>query len=627
MAKGRILAIDDERFFRQLYQDLLGGEGYQVRTAAGGEEALEILGEEKFDLVITDMQMPGMDGLATTEAIRKLNPDQEVMVVTGQKDVEKAVAAMKEGVCEYLLKPINPGEFLHVVDTILFRQTLKTEHGKLVTENIEMAELLAVYRKCLAFLQVHDLDRLADLVLDTLMELLRAEGAVLWLAGEQGAVFSHHCHRGLVRLRGGEKMLQPGDSERRRILAGEPFRSADGKKAWLPLTQGGEPLALVQVEEPAGREGFSTLDLKVAATAGEFAACALASVLRYRTLARKTLRAGREEAYHMAFLRDYLDRELQKARRYGRSLSLLRLRIDNFPELKGTFRDRELQEGIDRLLGKIRSELRDADILAMAEPQEYYVLLPETDFWGSLMIQKRIRQAVRDLVVCDLKKNLPLRIHLRGASFPGDGHSFEELNEAAGRRLTQIRSSLFQRDSFAAAPFWSGVKSLLGNGKELVRHDAGLKVSPRLAPFEDGRQSRFFRMPEERLEEVMRSFCREAAECHRMRGILYRSCSDFDQIRRTLPRLEAQERSATTLYLLGGKLQAQWELQRTVPVHIEDEHFHRIPFLLYLAEDQAYALFAFRREGELIGFHTADFYFVENMIAKLQEQYRLQVQI
>ncbi len=55
MAKGRILAIDDENFFRRFYQDLLGGEGYLVRTAASGEEALEVLKGEPFDLIITDM--------------------------------------------------------------------------------------------------------------------------------------------------------------------------------------------------------------------------------------------------------------------------------------------------------------------------------------------------------------------------------------------------------------------------------------------------------------------------------------------------------------------------------------------------------------------------------------------
>ena len=99
-------------YYGDLYRDMLSEEGYYVRTAEGGEEALEILRQEDFDLVITDMEMPGMNGVQTTEAIKRFNPEQEVMVVTALRDVTLAVEAMKRGVSEYILKPVNPEEFL-----------------------------------------------------------------------------------------------------------------------------------------------------------------------------------------------------------------------------------------------------------------------------------------------------------------------------------------------------------------------------------------------------------------------------------------------------------------------------------------------------------------------------------
>jgi hypothetical protein len=64
-----------------------------------------------------------------------------------------------------------------------------------------------------------------------------------------------------------------------------------------------------------------------------------------------------------------------------------------------------------------------------------------------------------------------------------------------------------------------------------------------------------------------------------------------------------------------------------VPLYIEGDSFEKIPFILYLNEDCAYALFARRQGEELFGFHTSDFYFVENIIVKLQEQYQLQALI
>ncbi len=627
MAKGRILAIDDENFFRRFYQDLLGAEGYLVRTAASGEEALEVLKGEPFDLIITDMQMPGMDGLATAEAIRRLNPDQEVMVVTAHKDVEKAVATMKSGVSEYLLKPINPEEFLHVVNRILFGQTLRSEHGKLVRENIELSSILSTFQNCLKFLRVEDLDRLGDLILDTLMELLKAEGGVLWLAGYRGINFRRHCLRGLARVSGAEEVLTPGEQDRRIILAGEPALAAGGKKVWIPLCQGVEPVALVQMEAPMGRPAFGPRDLKVAAAASEFAASALSNVLRYRSLEQKSLRADQGMAYNMAFFRDFLDKELQTARRYGRNLSLLRLSVDNYPELKVAFREKELELGITQMLGKVQEVLRDADIMAMVSPSEYYMLLPETDFWGSLMTQKRIRKALKDLSLSDMRRSLAVQTAVRGASFPVDGHNFEELSQVLTRRLARLKESLFQKGAMQAAPFWSAVEQILGTPKDYRFNGGALQVSKRLAAFEDGLQSRFFRMSADRFEEVLRAFCREVVESCRTRGIIYRGCGDFDQVRKGLSLLEAQERSATTLYLLGGDRRVHWDVQKTVPIHIEEPQFRKYPFLIYLTEDQAYALFAHQHKGELIGFHTSDFYFVENMIAKLQEQYQLQTQI
>jgi two-component system cell cycle response regulator len=222
MAKGRILAIDDEEFFRRMYLDLLGTEGYYVRAANSGAEGLTCLAEEAFDLVITDMEMPGMNGVETTEAIKRLHPDQEVMVVTGKRDVTFAVEAMKRGVSEYLLKPIIPEEFLHLIGQILFRQGLRIEHQKLIDENIEYHAILASLRKCLAFLKVYDLDRLGDLILDTLMELLRAEGALLWLTRYGSPRYRLRSRRGLSKVTPEKESFEANPEEQRRLLTGKP---------------------------------------------------------------------------------------------------------------------------------------------------------------------------------------------------------------------------------------------------------------------------------------------------------------------------------------------------------------------------------------------------------------------
>jgi len=107
MAKARILAVDDQLYFRSFIEDLLVQEGYEVVTASTGEEALERLERERFDVVVTDLVMPGMDGSVLVQRIKERVPDQEIVVVTGVGDVKTAVEAMKLGATDYQLKPID----------------------------------------------------------------------------------------------------------------------------------------------------------------------------------------------------------------------------------------------------------------------------------------------------------------------------------------------------------------------------------------------------------------------------------------------------------------------------------------------------------------------------------------
>lgn len=628
MAKGRILAIDDESFFRELYRDILAPEGYVVRTAVSGEEALDILRREDFDLVISDLGLPGMDGVETSRAIRRFNPDQDIIVVSALDDVPTAVAAMKAGVADYVCKPINSEEFLLLVNKTLFRRSLHLEHRKLLKENLEYVSIVTTYQKCLGFLQVYEIDRLGDLILDVLMDLLRAEGGVLWLAGFNGNYFRRRCRRGLAQVSPDEETIQPDDEERRIIALGEPALLPGDKRIWVPLSHGSEPLALIRVEAPVGRAAFNRRDLKVAAAVAEFAAGALRNVLQQRMLEQRSLRMPRAEAYNMAFFRDHMEKELSKVRRYGRHLSLIRLRIENYADLHHHFRNRELEAAMARIIEAINSILRDADIMAMAGGDDFYILLPETDYWGSLITQKRIRKALRGrLTLCDLKKSFPIQAYMRSASYPMDGTSFEELSAAAEHRLHRLKTSLFIKQDFDRVPFWNVIGRILGKPQDFSFAPGKVEVSAKLARYQDALKSRYLRMDQEDLDDIHNAFCREVVESSRVRGVIYRGCSDFSAMQRTLPLLEPLERSATSLFFLGGRERVDWDYQRSVPIFIEGEPFDRVPFLIYLNEDSAYALFARRRGKELVGFHTSDFYFVENMIAKLQEQYQLQVPI
>jgi two-component system response regulator PilR (NtrC family) len=138
---GTILVIDDEDIMREILEALLTREGYQVRMASSGEEGLEIARSTTFDAAIVDVMMPGMDGIATLDELRKLDEDLPILMVTAFASVETAIAAMKRGAFDYITKPFKNDEVLIVARNAV-------ERRRLVAENTALRQTLqAQYQK------------------------------------------------------------------------------------------------------------------------------------------------------------------------------------------------------------------------------------------------------------------------------------------------------------------------------------------------------------------------------------------------------------------------------------------------------------------------------------------------
>ena len=104
----RILVVDDERMIREMLSDFLGLEGYVVRTVEDGVQALEELQRRSYNLVISDLKMPNMNGLELIEKITELGIPVLTVIMTGFGTVETAIEAMKHGAYDYVLKPHRP---------------------------------------------------------------------------------------------------------------------------------------------------------------------------------------------------------------------------------------------------------------------------------------------------------------------------------------------------------------------------------------------------------------------------------------------------------------------------------------------------------------------------------------
>jgi len=106
-AEGRILIVDDEEDFVEALSARLETRGLKVSTAASGQEAIEQVKELRFDAIILDLAMPGMDGIETLQVLRERLPDVQVILLTGHGTLQQSVEAMKLGAMDFLEKPVE----------------------------------------------------------------------------------------------------------------------------------------------------------------------------------------------------------------------------------------------------------------------------------------------------------------------------------------------------------------------------------------------------------------------------------------------------------------------------------------------------------------------------------------
>jgi len=118
-ANARVLIVDDEPGICLLLKALLDQVGFHCQTASSGNEALEILKQQEFDALISDLRMPGISGLALLEAARAKYPRMRFLIATGGGDVQAGVEAVKSGADDYVVKPFRLDEVMAALERAL----------------------------------------------------------------------------------------------------------------------------------------------------------------------------------------------------------------------------------------------------------------------------------------------------------------------------------------------------------------------------------------------------------------------------------------------------------------------------------------------------------------------------
>jgi len=177
-APARLLIVDDEVASMRALRDTLRLQGYDIIGVTNGEDALATLRQTSFDVLLTDLMMPGMDGVALLTAAQEIDPQLVGVLMTGRGTIETAVQAMKAGALDYVLKPIR----LSAIQPVLARAIAVR---RLRMENLELRNTVAIHELNQAMAYTLDSGVLLEKIIDATMEQFQADEASIMLCGEK----------------------------------------------------------------------------------------------------------------------------------------------------------------------------------------------------------------------------------------------------------------------------------------------------------------------------------------------------------------------------------------------------------------------------------------------------------
>ncbi|HUK66722.1 MAG TPA: diguanylate cyclase [Anaeromyxobacteraceae bacterium] len=426
-----VLLVDDERFARTLYSDYLCVAGYDVQVADTADAALAALRQRKFDLLITDIVLPGADGLELLTEAKRLDPDMEALVITALDRVDPAVRAMKSGASDYLVKPVTPEALQLAVQKCLSARAL-------LAENKALRSHIQLFETCQRITSSLDHDRAIALALDAVSQELSAEGALFLEQSSQDEL-----------VRAGEVGLSPEVALSLASASAPAVAAAGGAIAELALPPGSPTPSAVVLRVAEGEALLGAVVALVKARPGAAEQTSAGFVCSHLALALRTLGHLRQvehlaylddltHLYNTRFLEIVLDREMEG----GNPFSVLFLDLDRFKSVNdhhGHVLGSKLLIEVGRVL---KSCVRDEDVVARYGGDEYVAVLLGIDSGGALKVAERIRRSVEDHVFLSREgARVRITVSIGLASFPEHATRKSEVLDLADRAMYRGKRS------------------------------------------------------------------------------------------------------------------------------------------------------------------------------------------
>ena len=292
--KFTILVVDDEKIIHESCGRILRDEDYTVETALSGQEALLKLKEKQYDLVLSDIKMPGMSGVEALEKMKKEVPDITVVMFTGYSSVETARDSMKLGAADYLPKPFTPEELLRVVREAL-QKKLRSEEKR--EREGRFQEITSAIHSTL------NLREVLNLIATGVVKVMKLKGCAISLLDKKKEYFKICAAYGLS-----DNYLKKGpiaaDKTLSKVLSGKPegvlaiTTSPHAQYLWeakeegiasifsLPLKVGGEVIGMIRIYTADPKEFFQD-EMELLSSFAQQASIALENARTYEDVREK----------------------------------------------------------------------------------------------------------------------------------------------------------------------------------------------------------------------------------------------------------------------------------------------------------------------------------------------------
>jgi len=427
-----ILVVDDDVRMTQSVRELLAAYGYSSMTAGGGEEALRVLAEHDIDLMLLDLNMPGVDGYQVMRQVSEHHPGTDIVVISGETTFESATEALRNGAQDFLRKPYAPDRLIQILNGVLHKQRLE-QNIREVNQRLEASENR--YR----FIVNNSPDIIY--MLDDEGRFAFVNDRVTGLLGYKPEEILGKHYSELVHKEDLEKARYAFDERRTGVRASHdielrllckdtslPYRYFESRSITIELNA----MGMYQKKHSGDDKGF-------------FGTYGVARDISERKRAEEIINF---QLYHdlltnlpnRALFRDRLNLAISQARRQDSQLAVMFLDMDRFKVINDSLGHLAGDQLLQAVAGRLTTCLRDSDTLARVGGDEFNLLIP--DIAGredAVMIATKIFDQLKQPVQLE-GHEVFVSFSIGIALFPQDGASMEVLIKNADMAMYHTKS-------------------------------------------------------------------------------------------------------------------------------------------------------------------------------------------